>query len=47
MVVSANTGRKLSEHKIDAIPVWDGMIAANERLYISANDGTVLCMGER
>ena len=46
-VVSADTGEKLSECKIAAIPVWDGMIAAHGRLYASLNDGTVLCMGSR
>ena len=45
--VSADTGTKLSEYKIPAIPVWDGMIAANGRLYLSLKDGTVLCMGKR
>ncbi|MHC4556144.1 MAG: outer membrane protein assembly factor BamB family protein [Planctomycetota bacterium] len=44
-VVSADTGKKLSEYKIPAIPVWDGMIAAKERLYVSLKDGTILCMG--
>ncbi len=44
-VVSADTGDKLSEYQLPAIPVWDGMIASNERLYISLKDGTVLCMG--
>jgi hypothetical protein len=46
-IVSADTSLKVSERKIPAIPVWDGMIAANERLYISLKDGTVLCMGDR
>ncbi|MCP4257196.1 MAG: PQQ-binding-like beta-propeller repeat protein [Planctomycetes bacterium] len=46
-VVSADTGTKLSEYKIPAIPVWDGMIAAEGRLYLSLKDGTVLCMGKR
>ncbi len=45
--VAADTGTKLSEYRIPAIPVWDGMIAANGRLYISLKDGTVLCMGRR
>ncbi len=43
--VSADTGEKLSRHKIPAIPVWDGMIAANGRLYLALDDGSVLCMG--
>jgi outer membrane protein assembly factor BamB len=43
-VVSADTGQKLSEYKIPAIPVWDGMIAANEKLYISMKNGTIVCL---
>ena len=43
--VSADSGEKLAECKIPAIPVWDGMIATNGRLYLSLKDGTVLCLG--
>ena len=43
-VVSADTGEKLAEHKLPAIPVWDGMIAASGRLYAALQDGTVLCL---
>lgn len=46
-VVSADTGANLSEYKLAAIPVWDGMIAAHGRLYLSLKDGTVRCMGPR
>jgi len=46
-VVSADTGKKLSQYKIPEIPVWDGMIAANGRLYLSLKNGTILCMGKR
>jgi len=46
-VVSADTGQELSEYKIPAIPVWDGMIAVNGRLYISTLDGRLLCMGKK
>jgi len=45
--VSADTGQKLSECRITAIPVWDGMIAAGGRLYVSLTNGSVLCMGGR
>jgi hypothetical protein len=45
-VVSADTGEKLSEQRIAAIPVWDGMIAAGGRLYLALQDGTVLCLAE-
>jgi len=43
--VSADTGEKLAEYTLDAISVWDGMIASNGRLYASLKDGSVVCMG--
>ena len=45
-VVSIADPAKLAEHKLDALPVWDGMAAANGRLYIASTDGSVLCLGE-
>jgi len=45
--VSATDGKKLSEYKLDSPPVFDGMIAANGRLFISTRDGQVLCMGKK
>lgn len=44
---SATTGEKLGEVKLDAPPTWDGMAVANGRLYLSLNNGAVLCMGGR
>jgi len=44
--VSAEDGKKLAEYKLESPPVFDGMIAANGRLYISTRDGRLLCMGE-
>jgi hypothetical protein len=44
-VVSIADAAKLAEHKLDALPVWDGMAAANGRLYIALKDGSVLCLG--
>ncbi len=41
--VSAADGKKLAEYKLDSPPVFDGMIAANRRLYLSTRDGNVLC----
>ena len=43
--VSATDGQKLAEYKLDSPPTFDGMIAANGRLYLSLKNGTVLCMG--
>jgi outer membrane protein assembly factor BamB len=42
---SAETGDKLSEMTLDGLPVPDGLIAANGRLYMSMKDGTVACLG--
>jgi len=43
-VVSAADGQKLAEYKLDSVPVFDGMIAANGQLYLATKDGQVLCM---
>jgi hypothetical protein len=41
--VSKETGEKLSELKLDAMPVFDGMSAANGRLYLATAAGEILC----
>ncbi|MBI5395376.1 MAG: PQQ-binding-like beta-propeller repeat protein, partial [Verrucomicrobia bacterium] len=41
---SASTGAKAMEHKLAAAPVWDGLAAAQGRLYLSLQDGSVVCM---
>lgn len=43
--VSASDGKKLAEYALDSPPVFDGMAAANGRLYFSTIDGKVVCMG--
>lgn len=45
-VISATDGRNISECKLDALPVFDGISAANGRIYISLKDGTIECRGE-
>jgi hypothetical protein len=44
--VSAEDGERLAEYSLDSLPVFDGMAAANGRLYISTRTGQVLCMGK-
>ena len=44
---AAGDGRKLAEYKMPAPPVWDGMAAADGRLFISTSDGWIVCMGKR
>lgn len=42
--VSTADGKKLAEHRLDSPPVFDGMAAAQGRLYISTTDGSVVCL---
>ncbi len=42
---SATDGKKLAEHKLDAPPVFDGLIAAAGRLFLCTTDGHVICFG--
>ena len=43
--VAAADGKKLAEIKLDAEPVFDGLIAAGGRLFMTTRDGRLLCMG--
>jgi len=45
--VSASDGEKLAEYKLDSLPVWDGMAAANGRLYLATKNGKVLCFDKQ
>jgi len=38
------TGEKLAEFELPSSPVFDGMIAANGRLFMSLTDGSVICL---
>ncbi len=40
---SASDGTKLAEYKLDAPPTWDGLAAANGKLFIARQDGNVCC----
>jgi outer membrane protein assembly factor BamB len=42
---SAADGKMLAEHKLDAPPVFDGLIAASGRLLLCTTDGHVVCLG--
>jgi outer membrane protein assembly factor BamB len=42
--ISAADGTKLAEYKLESVPVFDGMSAANGRLYLSMKNGSILCM---
>ena len=44
--VSAADGKTLAEYKLGSSPVFDGMIAARSRIFISLQDGSIVCFGK-
>jgi len=46
-VFSKTDGRKLAEMKLDRLPAFDGLIAADGRLYMVTVDGALLCFEGR
>jgi hypothetical protein len=44
--VSAKTGKKLAEYQLTELPRFDGMIAANKKLFIAGQNGHLTCYGE-
>ena len=47
MAVSTTDGKETFKTKLTAPPVYDGMIAANGRLYIVGTDGRINCFGAK
>jgi len=45
-VVSCETGERLSECKLKSVPVFDGMSAAEGKLFLATLDGKVVCIGK-
>jgi outer membrane protein assembly factor BamB len=46
--VSTDNGEKLAEYPLSSPPAFDGMAAANGRLFVSTKDGNVVCFdGDR
>jgi outer membrane protein assembly factor BamB len=45
-LVSAANGKTLAEYELKSSPVFDGMIAARGRVFISLQDGSLVCFGE-
>jgi outer membrane protein assembly factor BamB len=44
VAVSRNDGKRLAAYRLDFVPRFDGLIAANGRLYLSTLDGEVICL---
>ncbi len=45
LCVSATDGKTLDDHELKSPPVFDGMAAAQGRLYLSTKMGEIVCMG--
>lgn len=43
---AVSDGQLLASYAIDALPVFDGLAAANGRLYLAMQDGSVACFGK-
>ncbi|MHC4543956.1 MAG: outer membrane protein assembly factor BamB family protein [Planctomycetota bacterium] len=47
LAISTSDGAELAQYPLDSSPVFDGMAAANGRLYLSLEDGRLLCMARK
>lgn len=45
--VSTADGNRLAEYRLQSVPVFDGLAAADGRLYMVALDGKVLCFADK
>ncbi len=43
VAISAKSGAPLNRLELDSLPVFDGLIAARGRLFLSTQDGKVRC----
>ena len=44
-VISTEDGKVISKQELDEIPVFDGMMAAEGRVYMVTQSGKLICMG--
>ncbi|MDP6637183.1 MAG: PQQ-binding-like beta-propeller repeat protein [Phycisphaerae bacterium] len=45
--VDPSNGKTVAEYKLDALPIFDGMISAGGRVFVALTDGTIICMSPR
>jgi hypothetical protein len=45
MVLSTETGEARKVSQLENLPIWDGMAAANGKLFIVTRAGTIICLG--
>ena len=45
--VSKKDGTRIAKYRLDAIPVFDGMIAVEGKLFVSLTNGRLICLGTK
>jgi hypothetical protein len=43
-VIDKRGGKRLAEYRLEHMPVFDGMAAANQSVFLSTVDGRLVCM---
>lgn len=43
-VFSKKDGKQLAEHELDCLPAFDGLVAAQQSLYLVTEDGALICL---
>lgn len=46
-ILSTADGSRVVDATVDYLPVWDGLIAAGGKFYVSTTDGRLICQGEQ
>ena len=46
-VLSVPDGSRQATHQLPAAPAFDGLAIAKEKVFITLQDGTVMCLGRK
>jgi hypothetical protein len=46
-ILSCKDGKTAKTVKLDSCPVWDGIAAANGKLYVSGRNGKIVCLSKQ
>jgi len=44
LAISTKTGETLAKYNLGYLPTWDGLVAANGKLFLSTEKGTITCL---
>jgi len=44
LAISAKSGETLAKYNLGYLPTWDGLVAANGKLFLSTEKGTITCL---